>query len=112
MRKVVHVLLDVIESSLTSAIAGKSLQETVFVEEHHELKKVILGHLHRDFLKGIVLLETSTLQILPLKVFFKSEFVTQAEGAIRVLPQLPTFEVKDQEETGVDVVLDEGKSTS
>lgn len=105
-------MFDMIESSLTSAVASESLQETVFVEEHHQLKQVILGHLHRDFLKRIVLLQTGALQILPLEAFLKGELVTEAKGAIGILSQLPTFEVKDEEETGVDVVLYEEKSTS
>lgn len=101
-----------IESSLTSAVACESFKETIFVEEHHKLKKVILSHLHRDFFKRIVQFQTGALQILPLEVFLKGKFITQTEGTIWVLAQLPTFEVKDEEEASVDVVLDEDKSTS
>jgi hypothetical protein len=105
-------LLDVIEGvDLSSTTACKSLEELILIEEHHELEKFILGNLHWNFLKGIVLVETGALKILPFEVLTQGELVAKTEGAVRVLSLQTAFEIKYEEETGVDVVLNREKRT-
>ena len=102
-------MLDVLVTvDLLLPVAGEVLEEGVLVEQHHQLEKLVLLHLHGDLLERVVGIEVGLLQVLPLEVLLEGEIVLQPECAIRVLPLQAVLEVEHQEETSIDVVLSMG----
>lgn len=76
------------------------------IEEHHHLKDFRFMDFNWDLFKGVISLKTSLLQISPLKVVFESKLIFESECFVRVSALLSGLIVKNQEETGIDIVLD------
>ena len=65
-----------------------------------------------NFLEWVISFKIGLLEIFPFEVFLKGEFVLETEGAVRIFAFLLGLVIKDKEEAGVDVVLNDKKFTS
>ena len=108
----IHVLLDAFVSRFLLLNFLKLSQKSVLVPYHHELEKLILLNLNCDFLHRVVILKIVILQIRPFEVLLKGKLIFKSKSLVRISTLLSCFVIKNQEETGVNIVLSHAIVTS